>query len=79
MQELTRITLDELLLKLEKQTLLHFEILQKMSEANNAVIYPLDLRVINVGKRSLSLIKGYTDMILSSEKMYYLHRINKMG
>lgn len=56
-------TLEELLTKLDEQKTVHLTVTEKMMSAYNAAIYPLDLMGISVSKRSMSLIRGFIEMI----------------
>lgn len=57
------LNIEELLNKLDEQKLIHLDVTAKMLQADNAKIFPLDLMGISVSKRSMSLIKGFTEMI----------------
>ena len=63
MEEISNILLQELLLNLEEHKRLHIDVTEKMTKADNAKMYPLDLMGISIAKRSMSLIKGFVEMI----------------
>ena len=63
MNQSTLLTIDELLNKLDEQKHIHLDVTAKMIHADNAKIFPLDLMGISVSKRSMSLIKGFSEMI----------------
>jgi hypothetical protein len=61
MKKDTRIETE--LKELESSKTLHLEIAKNMMEAYNSSLYPLDLLAVAVFKRSLSLIRGFSDSI----------------
>jgi hypothetical protein len=63
MEDTKAYTLEELLDQLHQQKEVHPEVTLKMLKANDAAMYPLDLMGISVSKRSMSLIRGFTEMI----------------
>lgn len=63
MNQYTYITLSELLDKLDEQKQIHIEVMHKVLQADNSSIFPLDLMSISIAKRSMSIIKGFVEMI----------------
>jgi hypothetical protein len=63
MDQTIYLTLKELLTKLDEQKQIHLEVTAKMIQADKASLYPLDLMGISVSKRSMSLIRGFIEMI----------------
>lgn len=63
MNKNSTLDIENLFLLLEKQKQIHIEVTGKMIQADNSNIFPLDLMGICVSKRSMSLIKGFIEMI----------------
>lgn len=63
MNKNSTLDIENLFLLLEKQKQIHIEVTGKMIQADNSNIFPLDLMGISVSKRSMSLIKGFIEMI----------------
>lgn len=63
MDDTNYFTVDELLGKLKEQQQIHLNVILKMMQADNASLYPLDLMGVSVSKRSMSLIRGFIEMI----------------
>lgn len=63
MDDTNYFTIEELLNKLKEQQQIHLEVTIQMMQADNASLYPLDLMGISVSKRSMSLIRGFIEMI----------------
>jgi len=59
----TLYSLNDLLDILEENNKQYFEVTSKMLQAYGASLYPLDLMGISIAKRSLSLTRGFIEMI----------------